>query len=91
MKTGLCYLILSLLKDREADAAELLSEEFQDDGRYAETQNPVLATWLISFRQIQDLDKLAADYLSIIACLNPRDIPQSILPSPTSTKRRLVH
>lgn len=28
---------LSLLKDREADAAKLLSEEFEDDGRYAET------------------------------------------------------
>ncbi|OQE40897.1 hypothetical protein PENCOP_c005G06057 [Penicillium coprophilum] len=80
---------LSLLKDREIDAAELLSEEFQDDGRYAETQNPVLTTWLISFQQIQDLDKLAADYLSFIACINPRDIPQSILPLPTSAKKKI--
>ncbi|KAL4938312.1 hypothetical protein BDV06DRAFT_215198 [Aspergillus oleicola] len=69
---------LSLLKGRETDAAELLSEEFQDDGRYAETQNP----------QIHDLDKLAADYLSFIACINPRDIPQSILPHPTSAKKK---
>ncbi|KGO41142.1 Tetratricopeptide-like helical [Penicillium expansum] len=80
---------LSLLKDRETDAAELLCEEFQDDGRYAETQNPVLTTWLISFQQIHDLDKLAAEYLSFIACINPRDIPQSILPSPTSTKKKV--
>ncbi|CAG7916449.1 unnamed protein product, partial [Penicillium olsonii] len=79
---------LSLLKDRETDAAELLSEEFQDDGRYAETQNPVLTTWLISFQQINDLDKLGADYLSLMACINPRDIPQSFLPSPASTKRK---
>ncbi|KAJ6002315.1 Tetratricopeptide-like helical [Penicillium canescens] len=80
---------LSLLKERETDAAELLSEEFEDDGRYAEIQNPVLTTWIISFQQIQDLDKLAADYLSFIACINPRDIPQSILPPPTSAKRMI--
>ncbi|KAJ6125829.1 Tetratricopeptide-like helical [Penicillium samsonianum] len=69
---------LSLFKERETDAAELLSEEFHDDGRYAGIQNP----------QIQDLDKLAADYLSFMACINPRDIPQSILPPPSSAKRR---
>ncbi|KAL3472077.1 TPR-like protein [Aspergillus californicus] len=80
---------LSLLKERETDAAELLSEEFEDDGRYTEIQNPVLTTWMISFQQIQDLDKLAADYLSFIACINPRDIPQSILPPSTSAKRMI--
>lgn len=35
---------LSLLKERETDAAELLSEEFEVDGRYPEIQNPVLTT-----------------------------------------------
>ncbi|KAJ5546250.1 Tetratricopeptide-like helical [Penicillium frequentans] len=79
---------LSLLKDRETDAAKLLSEDFEDDGRYAETQNPVLTTWLISFQQIQELDQLAADYLSFIACINPRDIPPSILPPSTSAKEK---
>ncbi|KAJ5527190.1 Tetratricopeptide-like helical [Penicillium frequentans] len=79
---------LSLLKDRETDAAKLLNEEFEDDGRYAETQNPVLTTWLISFQQIQELDQLAADYLSFIACINPRDIPPSILPPSTSAKEK---
>ncbi|KAJ5107100.1 Tetratricopeptide-like helical [Penicillium angulare] len=79
---------LSLLKDREADAAELLSEEFHDDGRYAETQSPVFTTWLISFKQIQDSDKLASDYLSFVACISPRDIPQSILPPSASIKKK---
>ena len=79
---------LSLMKDRETDAAELLSEEFHDDGRYAETQNPVLTTWMISFRQIQDSNTLASEYLSFIACISPRDIPQSILPPPASAKRK---
>ncbi|KAJ5101052.1 Tetratricopeptide-like helical [Penicillium angulare] len=80
---------LSLLKQKEMSAAELLSEEFEDDGRYAEIQNPVITTWLISFVQIQQLDSLAADYLSFMACINPRDIPQSILPPTPSAKKRV--
>jgi Flp pilus assembly protein TadD, contains TPR repeats len=80
---------LSLFKEREANAAELLSEEFEDDRRYAEIQNPVLTTWLISFQQIQNLNKLAADYLSFMACINPRDIPQFILPPATSAKKKV--
>ncbi|KAJ5689571.1 Tetratricopeptide-like helical [Penicillium macrosclerotiorum] len=80
---------LALLKEKEISAAEILSEEFEDDGRYAETQNPVITTWLISFQQIQQLDSLAIDYLSFIACINPRDIPQSILPPAPSTKKRV--
>ncbi|KAJ5721574.1 Tetratricopeptide-like helical [Penicillium malachiteum] len=69
---------LSLLKQEASSAAELLSEEFEDDARYAEIQNP----------QIQQLDGLAADYLSFIACINPRDIPQAILPPAPSAKKR---
>lgn len=41
---------LLLLRGQETDAAELLSEEFLDDGRYSETQNPVLTTWWILFQ-----------------------------------------
>ncbi|KAJ5494608.1 Tetratricopeptide-like helical [Penicillium fimorum] len=80
---------LSLLKQQEISAAELLSEEFEDDGRYAEIQNPVITTWLVSFYQIQQLDSLATDYLSFMACINPRDIPRSILPPSPSAKKRV--
>ncbi|KAI3190748.1 hypothetical protein CBS147311_9727 [Penicillium roqueforti] len=80
---------LSLFKEKEICAAELLSEEFEDDGRYAEIQNPVITTWLISFGQVQQLNSLAADYLSFMACINPRDIPQSILPPAPSAKKRV--
>ncbi|KAL4786131.1 nucleoside phosphorylase domain-containing protein [Aspergillus varians] len=44
---------MSLLGEQERSTIELLSEEFEDDGRYAEIQNPVATTWLISFLQIQ--------------------------------------
>ncbi|KAJ5378060.1 Tetratricopeptide-like helical [Penicillium cataractarum] len=80
---------LALLKEQDTSAIELLSEKFEDDGRYDQTQNPVLITWLVSFQQIQQLDKLSAEYLSFMACINPRDIPQSILPPAPSAKRQV--
>ncbi|KAL2815961.1 violaceus kinesin [Aspergillus granulosus] len=78
-----------LLREQESDIVELLSEDFGDDGRYKEIQNPVATTWLISFKQIQQLNPLAADYLSFMACINPRNIPQSLLPEASSKKKRI--
>ncbi|KLJ11374.1 hypothetical protein EMPG_09678 [Blastomyces silverae] len=78
-----------LLQDQEPDVIELLSEDFGDDGRYHEIQNPVATTWLISFQQIQQLNPLAADYLSFMACISPRNIPQSLLPPAPSKKKTL--
>ncbi|KAL3705406.1 hypothetical protein TMatcc_009078 [Talaromyces marneffei ATCC 18224] len=80
---------IELLQEQEHDVIELLSEDFEDEGRYAETQNPVATTWLVSFNQIQRLDSLAADYLSFMACIDPRNIPQSLLPHATSQKRKI--
>ncbi|KAL4737696.1 hypothetical protein BDV11DRAFT_171685 [Aspergillus similis] len=78
-----------LLGEQEASTIELLSEEFEDDGRYAEIQNPVATTWLVSFMHIHQVDQIASDYLSFMACINPRDIPESILPATTSAKRKV--
>ncbi|GMF97349.1 unnamed protein product [Aspergillus oryzae] len=80
---------LMLLKDQEPGVIELLSENFGDEGRYKETQNPVALTWFVSFQQIQRSNKLAADYLSFMACINPRGIPQSLLPQPNSIKKKI--
>ncbi|KAK6605164.1 hypothetical protein H4I96_05746 [Botrytis cinerea] len=66
---------LSLLAEQEEDVIDLLSEEFEDDGRYDNIKNPVATTWLISFEQIRDRDPLAANYLSFMACIDPKDIP----------------
>ncbi|KAL5047111.1 hypothetical protein BDW71DRAFT_50813 [Aspergillus fruticulosus] len=79
---------LALLQEQE-DAVELLSEDFRDPGRYKDIQNPVITTWLISFNQIQDQNRAAADYLSFMACINPRNIPQSLLLS-QSTKKQTI-
>jgi tetratricopeptide (TPR) repeat protein len=77
------------LKEQESDVIELLSEDFGDDGRYQDIQNPVATTWLISFQQVRRLNPLAADYLSFMASVNPRDIPQSLLPAATSRKKKM--
>ncbi|KAL4789834.1 hypothetical protein BDV19DRAFT_396648 [Aspergillus venezuelensis] len=71
-------------EEQETDVVELLSKDFGDDGRYKDIQNPVAKTWLISFSQVQKLDQLAAEYLSLMACVNPRNIPQTFLPQPGS-------
>ncbi|KNG84272.1 hypothetical protein ANOM_008428 [Aspergillus nomiae NRRL 13137] len=64
------------------------NEDFGDDERYKEIQNPVIKTWLTSFYQIQKLDGLAFEYLSLMACLDPRNsIPESFLPRPASKKK----
>ncbi|OIW26061.1 HET-domain-containing protein [Coniochaeta ligniaria NRRL 30616] len=78
---------LSLLEEQEEDVIDLLSEDFEDEGRYHDMQNPVATTWLISFEQIRQRDRLAADYLSFMACVDAKDIPQSLLPPVSSRKK----
>jgi tetratricopeptide (TPR) repeat protein len=78
---------IELLQDQESEVIELLSEDFGDDWRYSEIQNPVATTWLISFQQVQQLNQLAADYLLFMACINPRDIPKSLVPETVSKKK----
>jgi hypothetical protein len=78
---------LLLLEQQEEEVIDLLSEEFQDLGRYRNIKNPVATTWLISFEQIRRRDALAADYLSFMCCIDPKDIPQSLLPPGPSRKR----
>ena len=77
---------LLLLKKHEESAIEILSEDFQDEARYQDVKNPVAATWLISFNQIRQHDPLAAEYLSIMSCIDPKAIPQSFLPPAKSRK-----
>ncbi|KAF2260180.1 HET-domain-containing protein [Lojkania enalia] len=80
---------LSLLADQEKEVIDLLSEEFEDDGRYRDVKNPVATTWLISFEQIRQRDPLAAEYLSFMAYVEPKDIPQSLLPPGPTRKKEI--
>ncbi|KAF4625403.1 hypothetical protein G7Y89_g12766 [Cudoniella acicularis] len=80
---------LLLLEEQEEEVIDLLSEEFQDSRRYRNVKNPVATTWLISFEQIRRRDALAADYLSFMCCIDPKDIPQSLLPPGQSHKKEI--
>jgi hypothetical protein len=78
---------LSLLGGKEQGIIDLLSEDFDDDGRYQGTKNPIATIWLVSFEQIRYIDPLAAEYLSFISCLDCKGIPQQLLP-PASSKKK---
>lgn len=78
---------LDLLEDGEENTIDLLDEDFEDEGRYKERPNAVASTWLISFEQIRRQDHLATDYLSFMACLSEKNIPQSLLPQAPSMKK----
>jgi tetratricopeptide (TPR) repeat protein len=79
---------LKLLSEQEEEVVELLSENFEDEERYPDIKNPVAMTFLISFDYIRGQDALAAEYLSFVACISPKDVPLSLLPQNLSLKKK---
>ncbi|EXK26022.1 hypothetical protein FOMG_17383 [Fusarium oxysporum f. sp. melonis 26406] len=71
---------LGLLRGAETNVARVLGREFRDNTRYRGSRNAVGTTWIVSFDQIQRSDPLAVDLLSFMSCIEPKAIPQSILP-----------
>ncbi|KGO76027.1 Acyl transferase/acyl hydrolase/lysophospholipase [Penicillium italicum] len=71
---------VELLDGQEQSAIDLLSEDFEDKGRYKSIRNPVATTWLTSFEQIRRQSRLATDYLCFMACIKEKDILISLLP-----------
>ncbi len=65
---------LKLLRGTEKDMISLMSSEFHG------SNNAVATTWLVSFDQIRRSDPAAAAILSFISQIEPKAIPQSILP-----------
>jgi tetratricopeptide (TPR) repeat protein len=59
---------------------QLFSEHFEDPSRYRDMESTIAKTWHISFDQILKQDRLAADYLSFMSCIDRVNIPQSLLP-----------
>ncbi|KAK2594893.1 hypothetical protein QQS21_007392 [Conoideocrella luteorostrata] len=60
---------LELCQSSDRTFVTLLGKEFEDQGWYEGTRNPVTTTWLISFRQISRDNKLAAQILQFMAFL----------------------
>lgn len=80
---------LNMLVGTEEAAVEILSEDYEDEGRYRESKNPVATTWQISFEQIRSRDPLAARYLSFMACFDPKNIPLRLLPTENLKKKQI--
>ncbi|KAL5591087.1 hypothetical protein FOBRF1_014644 [Fusarium oxysporum] len=78
---------LQLFENTDRDRIELLSAEFQDDTRYEQSQNPVATTWFISFNQIRKADELASRILMFLAYVEPKAVPQSMLPEGESQQQ----
>ena len=81
---------LGLLKDTEEERIAVLSRNFEDKTRYSGSRNAIAATWIVSFDQIRASDQDAADYLAFMSCIEPKMIPQFVLP-PLESKERKIH
>ncbi|KAH7016518.1 uncharacterized protein B0I36DRAFT_254159, partial [Microdochium trichocladiopsis] len=81
---------LGLLRGAEKDAVRLLGREFRDSTRYQNSHNAIATTWIISFDQILKSDPFAVDLLSFIACIEPKAIPQWIMPGSESEETELA-
>ncbi|CAH0046713.1 unnamed protein product [Clonostachys solani] len=71
---------MELFEESRSSRTELLREAFNDPNRDRESRNAVFLTWKISFMRIEEEDKVAAAYLSILACIAPQNIPRAIFP-----------
>ncbi|KAH7304605.1 P-loop containing nucleoside triphosphate hydrolase protein [Stachybotrys elegans] len=81
---------LSFFHNADKEAISLLSREFPDRTWYSESRHAVAMTWLISFEQIQKHDEIAAELLAFLSQIEPRAVPESMLPRIRS-EDRFVH
>ncbi|KAM0239514.1 hypothetical protein ACHAP5_008305 [Fusarium lateritium] len=79
---------LQLFENTDRDRIELLSAEFQDDTRYEQSQDPVATTWFVSFDHIRKTNEVASRLLMFLACVEPKAVPQSMLPECESRQQR---
>lgn len=78
---------LSSLK-RAGTKIALLGDSVKTASKYREMDETTTKTWWISFHHIRKQDPLAVEYLSYIACIDPVNIPQSLLPKMDSSAQQ---
>jgi hypothetical protein len=72
---------LRLCKRTSQDMINLLRIQLvRDEAHHSKTQGAVATTWIISFTAICETDAVAARLLSFIQWIQPKAIPQTILP-----------
>ncbi|KAL2141557.1 hypothetical protein VTI28DRAFT_2207 [Corynascus sepedonium] len=66
---------LELLNGSDQNLIDLLSEDFETEGRDSETPRAVAETWILSFEQIQQQNAFAGELLSLMSLLDRQAIP----------------
>lgn len=75
---------LRLCNRTNQDMTNLLSAHLEDETHYSKTQGAVATTWIMSFNAICETDAVAARLLSFLQWIEPKAIPETILPSSDS-------
>ncbi|KAK4244514.1 hypothetical protein C7999DRAFT_43830 [Corynascus novoguineensis] len=70
---------LELLDGSDQNLIDLLSEDFETEGRDSETPRAVAETWILSFEQIQRQNAFAGELLSLMSLLDRQAIPLDFL------------
>ncbi|KAL2197216.1 nucleoside phosphorylase domain-containing protein [Corynascus similis CBS 632.67] len=70
---------LKLLDKSDQHFVDLLSEEFETEGRDSETPRAVAETWILSFEQIQRQNAFAGELLSLMSLFDRQAIPLDFL------------
>ncbi|RYP67309.1 hypothetical protein DL771_007327 [Monosporascus sp. 5C6A] len=68
-----------LLDKGDQDLVDLLSEEFETDGRDSDAPRAVAETWVLSFEQIQRQNAFASELLSLMSFFDRQAIPSEFL------------
>ncbi|KAK6216103.1 hypothetical protein LQW54_003879 [Pestalotiopsis sp. IQ-011] len=80
-KTGMTTTkYLQYCQSGDSNLIILLNTDFEDRGRYKNSNNPVITTWLISFEHIIREHPLAEVYLRFFSLFSERNVPRSLLP-----------
>lgn len=72
---------LEIMHHTEKDRADLASRDFHDRTRYRSMPNAIVNTWTITFKQIKKYEPTAAEMLEFLSYIEPKAIPQSMLPT----------
>ncbi|KAI1124663.1 hypothetical protein F5Y10DRAFT_284886 [Nemania abortiva] len=79
---------LALLRDANQDLVGLIIQKSDYYTRNLGLYSAVATTWLVSFDQIRKSNNNAAELLSFLSCIEPKAIPQSILPGPPAQEEK---
>ena len=74
---------LQLYRQNDSSKVQLLSNNFEDEGRHALSKNSIATTWSVSFEYIRKHHTQAADLLSYISMLANEGVPEFIMPHGT--------